>query len=97
MEQTNDLKVSKPSFTDREGDTESSITMQEKEKDDLADTELAPNARAQEANIDGLLVDNEAVENTEYISGFKLALLLFSLVTFFFLLMLDSSIISTVS
>ncbi|KAI1805109.1 putative MFS multidrug transporter [Daldinia bambusicola] len=80
--------------------TSSSLT----EKSDAPDPDAAVLAAPDAKNPDvaettdsltsgGTLADG--VENKEYVTGYKLALLLFSVTTFFFLLMLDMSIIST--
>ncbi|OTB18714.1 hypothetical protein K445DRAFT_8734 [Daldinia sp. EC12] len=84
--------------------TSSSLSFQEREKGNAPGPNAAvlatPDAKNPDAaattnslTSDGALV--EGAESKEYITGYKLALLLFSVTTFFFLLMLDMSIIST--
>ncbi|KAI8961510.1 putative MFS multidrug transporter [Daldinia sp. FL1419] len=84
--------------------TSSSLSFQEREKGNVSGTNAgvlaAPDAQNPDAAIttnsltsEGTLIDG--AENNEFITGYKLVLLLFSVTTFFFLLMLDMSIIST--
>lgn len=91
-----------------EGDTTSSaVSLKEQEAGEpwssnaeVVDEEGRPDSGNQTAAANFSTGEDTVAENGEsmdYISGYKLVLLLISLTTFFFLLMLDMSIISTVS
>ncbi|KAI0118955.1 putative MFS multidrug transporter [Daldinia grandis] len=105
MEDTNNWQApKKPAPGEEEYTTSSSLSFQEREKSSApnADTAVlaAPDTKNPDAAVttDSLTSEHTLVdeaENKEYITGYKLALLLFSVTTFFFLLMLDMSIIST--
>lgn len=103
MEKTAELQIPRLSSSKREGDTTaSSITLEEKEAADFTGTdrdqgEITSSEGNQTTTDPTADTPAEEVENTDYITGFKLIVLLFSVTTFFFLLMLDMSIISTVS
>ncbi|KAI2602464.1 putative MFS multidrug transporter [Hypoxylon sp. NC1633] len=103
MQQSTDLKVPGPS-SKHEGDTASStMTLQEKEEEPGMKTEEGPTAVPDaerhvvtaDPTLDSPATVDEVAENTDYVSGFKLILLLFGIITFFFLVLLDLSIIST--
>ncbi|KAG4217441.1 hypothetical protein PC116_g34078 [Phytophthora cactorum] len=103
----NDWKGPRTPVSGEEGYvTSSSLSFQEREKGNAPDPNAAVLATSDAKNPDAAATTNslasdgalvEGVESKEYITGYKLALLLFSVTTFFFLLMLDMSIISTVS
>ncbi|KAF3064532.1 putative HC-toxin efflux carrier TOXA [Daldinia childiae] len=105
MGDTNNWQAPKAPAPGEEGYmTSSSLSFQEREKANApnADTSVlaAPDAKNPDAAIttDSLTSEHtlmDGAENKEYVTGYKLALLLFSVTTFFFLLMLDMSIIST--
>ncbi|KAI1371346.1 putative MFS multidrug transporter [Hypoxylon crocopeplum] len=101
MEKGAELQVPRPPSSKHEGDTASSTTtLQGKEGDGTSSVkaedkeEAAPDVGSLPATTDSSVVD-EGEENPDYVTGYKLALLLFSVTTFFFLLMVDMSIIST--
>ncbi|KAI0159928.1 putative MFS multidrug transporter [Hypoxylon sp. FL1284] len=100
MEKATELVVPRASLSKREGGPTPSATptLRGNETDEPA--EVSPKAWEAE-NAGNQMMDStpdepkEGTENTEYVTGYKLVLLLCSLTTFFFLLMLDISIIST--
>ncbi|XXH00029.1 hypothetical protein Hte_006370 [Hypoxylon texense] len=101
MEKSAELEVPRPSWSKGEGETVSSAaTLRENEGGGLTDTApntgetAAPDGGNQTAeSMTGKL--EEGAENPDYVTGYKLIVLLFSITMFFFLLMLDMSIIST--
>ncbi|KAI1411837.1 putative MFS multidrug transporter [Hypoxylon sp. FL1857] len=107
MEKTAELQPPRPaSLSKYEGDTTSSaVSMQEKEGNESRGPdagegeEAAPETGNQPATSSSSTSEENMIaadgENLDYVTGYKLALLLFSVTTFFFLLMLDMSIIST--
>lgn len=96
MEKSAELEVPRSSLSKGEVEMGSSApTLRENEGDNVGET-IAPAGGNQ--TTDSTTGPSEVgAENTEYVTGYKLILLLFSVTTFFFLLMLDMSIISTVS
>ncbi|OTA67101.1 major facilitator superfamily transporter [Hypoxylon sp. EC38] len=105
MEKSAELQPPRPSSLSKfEGDTTSSaVSMQEKENesrspnagDEGASPEPGNQPATSSSSATGEVMTAEDGENLDYVTGYKLALLLFSVTTFFFLLMLDMSIIST--
>ncbi|KAI2467936.1 putative MFS multidrug transporter [Annulohypoxylon bovei var. microspora] len=104
MEKAEEAQTPRLSASKLDGDTTSSaVSMQEKEVGGRwtpreGDGESAPDAENQNETLAPSSKENVAAENVEsgdYVTGYKLMLLLFSVTTFFFLLMLDMSIIST--
>ncbi|KAI1138509.1 putative MFS multidrug transporter [Hypoxylon sp. FL0543] len=105
MEKSAELQPPRPaSLSKYEGDTTSSaVSMLEKEgtesrSPNTRDGDAAPEPENQPATSSSSTAGNmtaEDGENLDYVTGYKLILLLFSVTTFFFLLMLDMSIIST--
>ncbi|KAI1099118.1 putative MFS multidrug transporter [Jackrogersella minutella] len=104
MEKPAELQAPRPSSSNLESETTSpAVSMQEKKAVNLSisseeDADAAPNAGNQAAIPTSSATEGivpEDVENTDYVTGYRLALLLFSIATFFFLLMMDSSIITT--
>ncbi|KAI6081858.1 putative MFS multidrug transporter [Hypoxylon rubiginosum] len=94
MEKSAELEVPRSSLSKGEVEMGSSApTLRENEGDNVGET-IAPAGGNQ--TTDSTTGPSEVgAENTEYVTGYKLILLLFSVTTFFFLLMLDMSIIST--
>ncbi|KAI1215167.1 putative MFS multidrug transporter [Annulohypoxylon truncatum] len=98
-----EAQTSRLSASRLDGDTTSSaVSMLEKETGDHwapreGEGEPTQDAENQEpsASSSTEIIAAENVENTDYVTGYKLGLLLVSVTTFFFLLMLDMSIIST--
>lgn len=109
MEKAAEAQIPRLSASKPDGDTTSSAaSMLEKEtggqwaprrEGDREGEESTPDAENQGPSASSSTENVEAgdVETGDYVTGYKLALLLFSVTTFFFLLMLDMSIISTVS
>ncbi|KAI0896269.1 putative MFS multidrug transporter [Annulohypoxylon nitens] len=107
MEKSAEAQIPRLSASKPDGDTTSSAaSMLEKEtggqwaprrEGDREGEESTPDAEKQEPSASSSTENVEAgdVETGDYVTGYKLALLLFSVTTFFFLLMLDMSIIST--
>lgn len=107
MGDTNNWPAPKAPAPGEEGyTTSSSLSFQEREKGNAPNADASVLAALDEKNPDAAVTTDsltsehtliDGAENEEYVTGYKLALLLFSVTTFFFLLMLDMSIISTVS
>ncbi|KAI1643071.1 putative MFS multidrug transporter [Daldinia loculata] len=105
MGDTNNWPAPKAPAPGEEGyTTSSSLSFQEREKGNAPNADASVLAALDEKNPDAAVTTDsltsehtliDGAENEEYVTGYKLALLLFSVTTFFFLLMLDMSIIST--
>ncbi|KAI1762733.1 putative MFS multidrug transporter [Hypoxylon sp. FL1150] len=97
MEKSAELEVPRSSLSKGEAETVSSApTLRENEGDMLPDAgEKTAPAGGNQTTDSTTGPEEVGAENTDYVTGYKLILLLFSVTTFFCLLMLDMSIIST--
>ncbi|KAI0378162.1 putative MFS multidrug transporter [Hypomontagnella monticulosa] len=105
-EKNTGLQIPTPLSVPEEDTTSSAVSLKEQEAGDQWNSnakavgeENSPNSGNQPTGANSSTTAEDAVaedgESIDYITGYKLILLIISLTTFFFLLMLDMSIIST--